>query len=69
VVAPGGVMFIASCSHSVAPETFAKLVAAGLRDARRTGRILRMSGADVDHPVHPNLPESGYLKALTLQLD
>jgi 23S rRNA (cytosine1962-C5)-methyltransferase len=69
LVAPGGVMFIASCSHSVAPEAFAKLVAAGLRDARRTGRILRMSGADVDHPVHPNLPESGYLKALTLQLD
>jgi 23S rRNA (cytosine1962-C5)-methyltransferase len=69
LAAPGGLLFLASCSHNVAPESFAKLVAAGLRDARRTGRILRASGADVDHPVHPNLPESGYLKALTLQLD
>lgn len=69
LVAPGGLLFIASCSHNVAADPFAKLVANGLRDARRTGRILRASGADVDHPVHPNLPESAYLKALTLQLD
>ena len=33
------------------------------------GRILRSSGAALDHPVHPNLPETAYLKALTLQLD
>ncbi|MBT5111318.1 MAG: class I SAM-dependent rRNA methyltransferase [Rhodospirillaceae bacterium] len=69
LVAPGGMLFIASCSHNVAPDPFAKLVANGVRDARRTGRILRASGADVDHPVHPSLPESAYLKALTLQLD
>ncbi len=25
----------------------------------RTGRILRTSGAALDHPVHPNLPETG----------
>lgn len=69
LVAPGGMLFIASCSHNVAPEPFAKLVAIGVGDARRTGRVLRSSGADVDHPVHPNLPESAYLKAQTLQLD
>ena len=32
-------------------------------------RILRASGAALDHPVHPGLPETAYLKALTLQLD
>ena len=33
------------------------------------GGILRASGAALDHPVHPGLPETAYLKALTLQLD
>jgi len=41
----------------------------GLRDAGRSGRILRSSGAALDHPVHPGLPETAYLKAMTLQLD
>jgi 23S rRNA (cytosine1962-C5)-methyltransferase len=41
----------------------------GLRDGERTGRILLSSGAALDHPVHPSLPETAYLKALTLQLD
>jgi 23S rRNA (cytosine1962-C5)-methyltransferase len=44
-------------------------VARGLTDARRTGRILRQAGAGPDHPVHPLLPESAYLKSLTLALD
>ena len=51
------------------PPAFADNVKRGLRDALRTGRILRSSGAALDHPVHPNLPETAYLKALTLQLD
>ena len=41
----------------------------GLADAGRGARILRESGAGPDHPVHPSLPETGYLKALTLALD
>lgn len=69
VVAPGGILFAASCSHHAEPAAFAEQVARGLTDAHRTGRILRLSGAGPDHPVHPLLPESAYLKALTLQLD
>jgi 23S rRNA (cytosine1962-C5)-methyltransferase len=68
-VAPGGVLFVASCSHNMETGAFAEQVAAGLRDAGRTGRILRSSGAASDHPVHPFLPESAYLKAQVLQLD
>jgi 23S rRNA (cytosine1962-C5)-methyltransferase len=69
LVAPGGVMFIASCSHNVEPTAFAEAVRRGLEDARRGGRILRSSGAAADHPVHPWLPESAYLKAELLVLD
>jgi 23S rRNA (cytosine1962-C5)-methyltransferase len=69
LVAPGGVMFMASCSHNVEPTAFAEAVRRGLEDARRGGRILRTSGAAADHPVHPWLPESAYLKAELLALD
>jgi 23S rRNA (cytosine1962-C5)-methyltransferase len=69
LVARGGFFFVASCSHLVDPPLFAEQVRRGLRDAERTGRILLGSGAALDHPVHPNLPESAYLKALILQLD
>lgn len=69
LVARGGFLFVASCSHLMEPPAFADQVKRGLRDAERTGRILLSSGAALDHPVHPNLPETAYLKALTLQLD
>jgi 23S rRNA (cytosine1962-C5)-methyltransferase len=69
LVERGGFLFVASCSHLVDPPLFAEQVRRGLRDASRGGRILLSSGAALDHPVHPGLPETAYLKALTLQLD
>ena len=69
LTAPGGFLFIASCSHNVGAAEFADSVRRGLTDAGRGARILRSSGAGPDHPVHPALPETGYLKALTLALD
>lgn len=68
LVAPGGVLFIASCSHHVAPPDFADAVAQGVWRARREARLLFQGGAGPDHPVHPLLPESAYLKALLFQL-
>jgi 23S rRNA (cytosine1962-C5)-methyltransferase len=69
LVAPGGLLMIASCSHHAAVADFTAAVARGLADSGRTGRLLRISGAGLDHPVHPRLPESAYLKTLTLALD
>lgn len=66
---PGGVLFIASCSHNMDAETFAEQVRRGLADAGRAGRILRSAGAAPDHPVHPYLPETAYLKAMVLAVD
>jgi 23S rRNA (cytosine1962-C5)-methyltransferase len=68
-VAPGGFLFIASCSHHMTPELFAEQVARGLWDAERQGRILKSVGAAADHPVHPALPESAYLKGMLIALD
>ena len=68
LVAPGGVLFVASCSHHAPLEAFAARIAEGLFRARRQGRILATSGAGPDHPVHPALPETAYLKAQLIQL-
>ena len=68
-VEPGGLMFIASCSHNMPAEEFAQQVARGVQEAGRTSRQLYALGASPDHPVHPFLPESAYLKALLLQVD
>jgi 23S rRNA (cytosine1962-C5)-methyltransferase len=65
----GGFLFLASCSHHMPAEEFRTQVARGLHEAGRSGRILFATGAAPDHPVHPMLPESAYLKALLLQVD
>jgi 23S rRNA (cytosine1962-C5)-methyltransferase len=69
VTAKGGLFFIASCSHNMELPNFIEQVAAGLNDAKRTGRILHTCFAAPDHPTHPMLPESAYLKGLLLILD
>ncbi|HZU90208.1 MAG TPA: class I SAM-dependent rRNA methyltransferase [Stellaceae bacterium] len=69
LTAAGGFLFIASCSHNVAAADFAEAVRRGLADAGRGARILKSAGAGPDHPIHPALPETAYLKTLTLALD
>eukprot|EP00752_Nemacystus_decipiens_P013131 g11620.t1 len=68
-VADGGALLLASCSHLVSEDVFLEECRRGLLDAGRGARILRRAGAGPDHPLHPHLPESGYLKALVFALD
>ncbi len=69
LVAPKGFLFVASCSHNIDRARFVEEVARGLADAGRSGRIVASTGAAPDHPVHPHLPESAYLKAELIALD
>lgn len=69
VVKPGGLLFAASCSQLVSTDEFADQLRLGLNDAGREGKIVRASGADLDHPIHPSLPQSAYLKALAIVID
>ncbi len=69
LVEPGGFLVLCSCSHAA---DLAKFRAASLRGIGRAGRraqILHTGGAGPDHPVHPGLAETAYLKALFLRLD
>jgi 23S rRNA (cytosine1962-C5)-methyltransferase len=64
-----GFLCVASCSHNLDLERFLTEIARGLADANRSGRILRISGAGSDHPIHPFLPQTAYLKFVALALD
>jgi 23S rRNA (cytosine1962-C5)-methyltransferase len=58
-----GLLVSCSCSYHLAPE---ELVTAIHTAARHTGRfvqILESGGQSPDHPVHPAIPETRYLKA------
>jgi len=69
VTAPQGLLFIASCSYNMELPNFIEQIARGLHEAGRAGRILHTTFAAPDHPMHPHLPESAYLKALLIRLD
>jgi 23S rRNA (cytosine1962-C5)-methyltransferase len=69
VVAPNGFLLLASCSHNIAPERFAQECAIGISRAGRRAALIHQAGAGPDHPVHPMLPETAYLKALVYALD
>lgn len=69
IVEPGGILCAASCSHHMELSLYAEQVRRGIHDAGRTARILHTGGAGPDHPVHPHLPESAYLKCLLMQID
>ena len=69
LVEPGGFLFAASCSHHMPADAFFAEITQGILQAGRSGRVLRTSGAGSDHPLHPLLPESAYLKAVLFQID
>ncbi|HEX2524712.1 MAG TPA: class I SAM-dependent rRNA methyltransferase [Geminicoccus sp.] len=69
VVADQGFFAISCCSHNVDAEAFLSEVWAGIRDAGRGGRVLHRAGANSDHPIHPALVETVYLKFIVWVLD
>ena len=69
LVEKDGFLALGSCSHHVKPDEFFTECMRGVTEAGRTGRVILQSGAGPDHPVHPHLPETAYLKMLVCQLD
>ncbi len=69
VTAPGGFLLVASCSHNMPEDRFAQECALGIGRAGREPALLRRAGAGPDHPVHPMLTETSYLKALVYALN
>lgn len=68
LVAPGGTLTLCSCSHAVGLDAFRTATLRGIGRAGGRAQILRTGFAGPDHPLHPALAESGYLKALSVRL-
>lgn len=69
LVAPGGYLGLCSCSHAADLSAFRNACGRGIGRAGRRGQLLHTGHAGPDHPMLPQLSESGYLKALFYRLD
>lgn len=69
LLAPGGILATASCSHHLYDETFLEIVADSARSAGRSITQLEWHGAAPDHPVLPAMPETRYLKFGIFEVD
>lgn len=68
LVEPGGFLCLCSCSHAADLGRFRDASLRGVGRAGRSVQLLYTGFAGPDHPVHPQLAESAYLKALFLRL-
>jgi 23S rRNA (cytosine1962-C5)-methyltransferase len=64
LLAPGGLLATFSCSGSVTPDLFQKVVFGASLDAGRDAQILAKLGQGLDHPILLSFPEGEYLKGL-----
>jgi len=68
LVAEGGYLVLCSCSHAADLTAFTGACLRGIGRAGRRAQLIHTGGAGPDHPLLPQLAESGYLKALFFRL-
>ena len=68
LVAEGGYLGLCSCSHAADLAKFRTSCTRGIGRAGRRSQLIYTGFAGPDHPQHPQLAESGYLKALFYRL-
>jgi 23S rRNA (cytosine1962-C5)-methyltransferase len=63
VLADGGLLVSCSCSYHLAPQELLEAIQAAARHTGRFVQVLESGGQSADHPIHPAIPETRYLKA------
>ncbi|MBR9881064.1 class I SAM-dependent rRNA methyltransferase [Halomonas sp. DP5N14-9] len=63
-----GLLLSASCSMHLAQDRLVDVVRGAVRHQDRQGQILFQGHQGPDHPVHPAIPETAYLKALGVRV-
>jgi 23S rRNA (cytosine1962-C5)-methyltransferase len=58
-----GILVSCSCSHHVGAPELQDAIAKAARAVHRHVQVLEVGGQAPDHPVHPAIPETRYLKA------
>ena len=67
LLAPGGLLFTASCSFHVARADFHAMLADAAADSGRRLMLEQLTGQSSDHPELLTVPETGYLKGAVLR--
>jgi 23S rRNA (cytosine1962-C5)-methyltransferase len=63
VLVDDGILVSCSCSYHVSAEQLQDAIGKAARAAEKHVQILESGGQAPDHPVHPAIPETRYLKA------
>ncbi|SHM12176.1 class I SAM-dependent rRNA methyltransferase [Vreelandella subglaciescola] len=63
-----GLLLSASCSMHLAPERLVDVVRGAVRHQDRHGQVIFQGHQSADHPIHPAIPETAYLKALGVRV-
>ncbi len=66
VLKPGGILITSSCSFHMTQSQLLNVVRQGAVRERSGLQLLQYGQQGVDHPVHPAIPETAYLKTLFL---
>ena len=69
VIPPGGLLLTCSCTGLVSEADFLEMLRRVAINAGREIQILEVRGAGADHPVHADVPESRYLKAVFCRVE
>ena len=67
LLAPGGMLFTASCSYHLARPLFQEMLEAAAADSGRRIALRELRGQPLDHPEVLTIPETGYLKGALLE--
>jgi 23S rRNA (cytosine1962-C5)-methyltransferase len=67
LLAPGGLLFTASCSFHVTRPLFLEMLEAAAADSGRRVALRELRGQSLDHPDVLTVPETGYLKGALLE--
>ncbi len=63
-----GVLITSSCSHHMSQEELLQMVQQAGRHCDRSLQLLEQGQQGPDHPIHPAIPESAYLKTFYLRV-
>jgi 23S rRNA (cytosine1962-C5)-methyltransferase len=59
-----GILISCSCSHHLAQDDLIATVQQAARHLGRFAQVVEVGGHSPDHPIHPAIPETRYLKSL-----
>ncbi|MCP5140792.1 MAG: class I SAM-dependent rRNA methyltransferase [Gammaproteobacteria bacterium] len=68
VMSKDGILVACSCSHHLPREELQAAVFEGARHVDRDMQLLEHGYQAPDHPVHPGIPETAYLKTITTRV-